>query len=37
AYSMKKILKVEELLPSSFAKAEAEDDLESDLLEGLEE
>lgn len=36
AYSMKKVLKVEELVPSSFAKAEAEDDLDSDLLEGLE-
>lgn len=32
AYYMKKILKVDELLPSSFHKAEEEDDLVSDLI-----
>jgi peptide alpha-N-acetyltransferase len=37
AYSMKKVLKVEELIPSSFQKAELVDDLDDDLLEGLEE
>lgn len=36
AYSMKKMLKVEELLPSLFQGGEV-DDLETDLLENLEE
>jgi peptide alpha-N-acetyltransferase len=37
AYSMKKVLKLEDLLPSKFQGAAEEDDLEVDLLEGLEE
>ncbi|KAH3666436.1 hypothetical protein WICMUC_005704 [Wickerhamomyces mucosus] len=37
AYSMKKVLKLDELLPSSFSNADEVDDLESDLLEGLDE
>ncbi|CEP22391.1 ARD1 [Cyberlindnera jadinii] len=37
AYSMKKVLKVQDLLPSSFQKSEVVDDLDKDLLEGLEE
>ncbi|GME72025.1 unnamed protein product [Ambrosiozyma monospora] len=35
AYYMKKNLKLDELLPSTFQKAQEEDDLESDLLEGI--
>lgn len=37
AYSMKKMLKLDELLPSTFQKSELVDDLESDLLEGIED
>ncbi|CDR41082.1 CYFA0S06e01288g1_1 [Cyberlindnera fabianii] len=37
AYSMKKVLKVDELLPSKFQKAEIVDDEESDLLDGIED
>ncbi|CCH43962.1 putative acetyltransferase [Wickerhamomyces ciferrii] len=37
AYSMKKLLKLDELLPSSFQKAEAVDDLEQDLLDGIDD
>lgn len=36
AYSMKKILKLDELLPSSFQNG-VEDDLETDLLDGITE
>ena len=35
AYAMKKVLKLDNLLPSSFQKAEETDDLESDLLEDI--
>lgn len=35
AYSMKKLLKVQELLPSLFQRANAFDNLDDDLLEGL--
>ncbi|CAM9018835.1 unnamed protein product [Wickerhamomyces anomalus] len=37
AYSMKKVLKLDELLPSTFQKSEFVDDLETDLLEGIED
>lgn len=35
AYAMKKVLDLEELLPSKFQQGELEDDLESDLLESI--